>query len=321
MHRIGRRAAVLGTASALLASSPAFAQTGRPSALRGKDGWVYGIWDKAVPVDPRQANETRQVLTDTVSLLRQAGIATAFCLVPAKATVYPDFAPEELLAPARGPTRYAEGLQVLRGCGGIAADLAALFARLRREAPAEPLYFKTDSHWTAFAAEAAAAETAKLVAERLTLPKSTRPFTRLGVAVRQPYTRHDLVPLLPPAERSAVAAETQMIRPPLQGGGLIDDDKADVAVIGSSYMNTPYNFAPALSQALARPVSLMWKQLPNSVFDVMREYLEGPSFRKNRPALIVWNFVETNVFLGPNVALQPLRPDQFLARVRGALAA
>jgi alginate O-acetyltransferase complex protein AlgJ len=104
---------------------------------------------------------------------------------------------------------------------------------------------------------------------------------------------------------------------------MIEDDTADVVVIGNSYMQPKYNFAPALSNQLNRPVSLVWKVHLVGPYKTLLTYLGSESFRQHRPRAIVWNFHEVDMEPMTNSrAAWPqdaMTDEAFLADVRRAV--
>ncbi len=194
----------------------------------------------------------------------------------------------------------------------------------RRADPATPLFFRADTHWTPAGSAVAAAEVAR-AAQALRLPPSRGAGLRLGAPTNETRLRRDLVEFVPTQDRSKYPAEPFTIRRPVTRGGLLDDAAADTAILGPSFMHPDFNFAPELSAALNRPVSLHWRTQNVGPFATMLEWLRGPVFRRDRPKLLVWALLESALLTGPeNRGAFPqhaMSGAEFLDGVRQALPA
>jgi alginate O-acetyltransferase complex protein AlgJ len=76
---------------------------------------------------------------------------------------------------------------------------------------------------------------------------------------------------------------------------LTDDALGDVVIVGSSYMQPKYNFPPALSSALKQPVQLHWRIHNVGPYRTLLEYVGSAGFKKKKPKVIVWCFLENDV--------------------------
>ena len=131
---------------------------------------------------------------------------------------------------------------------------------------------------------------------------------------------------MPPADAAKYKLESYPLRAVLGGAGsnaLLEDDAADVVVIGNSYMQPRFGFASMLSNQLNRPVTLVWKVHQYGPYQTLLSYFGSESFRRKRPNVIVWNFHETDMIIpsdrkdgwGQNV----IAPQAFLDGVRKAV--
>ena len=128
------------------------------------------------------------------------------------------------------------------------------------------------------------------------LPKSASPGTSLASATTLAWGKNDLAALLPLTEAAKYPMEKYRVRLPAQApGGLIDDDVADVVVVGNSFMQPRLGFASMLSSQLNRPVSLSWKVHQFGPYETLLEYLGTDAYRRRKPGLIVWNLHETDM--------------------------
>jgi alginate O-acetyltransferase complex protein AlgJ len=265
----------------------------------GRDNWLFLKWD-----DPRYAETANIVsnvsfLSQTAQILRQGGIETVIALTPAKGRVYREFLPSDLEYTPRGETRYQFTLDALNKGGILTPDLATGMDSLHKTAPAEALYFKADTHWTASGSEFAAQEVARVIDEKLHLPPSARPGMTLGPMTTKVRDRNDLADAI--GRPGAYPLQSFHVHPPAGGRGLLDDDTADVAVVGSSYMAPEHNFAPMLSNKLRRPVTLVWKVYDVGPYQTLLVYLKSRAFHQSRPKVIVWNFHEVGIKAGPEL--------------------
>ena len=327
---VSRRAALragLGMGAGLSGMPDAQALTIMNGVVVGKNGWLFLAFD-----DPRQGGAARlpqvtKIINDAVGLIRARGIECAVLVAPAKARIYPEFLPDDWTFSPEAERRYRLAMEQLRAGGAVVPDLAQLFANGRRSAPDEALYFRNDIHWTPAAAQLAATELVAQLSQRIRLPPSRAPGTRLGERVQMPGTENDLLNLLPGAERSKYQVEPYLVRRPVAAAGrdaLLQDDAADVAVVGNSYAQPKYNLAPMISSLLNRPVSLSWENHLKGPYRVLLSYLQGAGFKRQRPKVLVWNIIEQDFGLLPSDGRafpnNAISPDEFLAGIGQALA-
>ncbi|MEJ1976568.1 MAG: hypothetical protein WDN49_11155 [Acetobacteraceae bacterium] len=292
----------------------------------GKDGWLFPVWDEVRRVDFGHLHRVTQTINEAVTTLHAAKIEVAILLIPAKSRVYRAFLPDDFKMSADADRRYGTALADLAHSGAIVSDQAALFDALRKAQPATEFFFKADTHWMTTGSEPSATELAKQIKEKGHLPPSSKPGSTLGAPTSIRQERNDLAALLPPAEQAKYPFERYNLRSPVASSaqaGLLDDDAADVVVIGNSFVQPNYGFAAMLSNQLGRPVALNWKVHQFSPYWLMLNYLRSDAFKRQRPNLIVWNFEEAdmetttdnNGAWGPNA----MPPSAFLSDLKRAL--
>ncbi|CAH2602381.1 ALGX domain-containing protein [Rhodovastum atsumiense] len=325
---ISRRAVLGGlTAGTIMAGVPGQAGAAIVNlVVVGQDGWLFPIWEEVRRLDPNRIRQTTDLLNGAVEILRRAGIEVAIALLPAKARIYRAALPEDFRFTAQTEQRYAMALEALRKSGALVPDLAAPLQRLHAAQPATPLFFKGDTHWTAAGAECAATEVASQIKQKFRLPPAPQGGTRLGAPVMALQEKNDLVAMLPLSEAPKYRLESFPVRRPLQQGGtaLVEDDSADVAVVGNSFLQPLFGFAPVLSNQLDRPVSLTWKVHQYGPYQTLLSCLGSDAFRRRRPKLVVWAMLEIDMsnpsdrrdVWGPN-AMPPAAFLQELRRVVG----
>ena len=323
-----RRTLLAGGPLALL---PVAAGAAEPSTVIkgtviGKDGWLFLVWDEPRRTNAERMHEVARLVGKAVDILKAAKIETVIVLTPAKARVYREFLPDDFRFTPEGDRRYGAALDELRRLGMLVPDLAAALAAARKAEPDRIVFFKTDTHWTAYGAESAAIEVARQMKEKLHLPAGGKPGARLSAAVVRTNFDTELSKVLPREERLKYPAESYPVREPLAAQGrtaLIEDEVGDVVVIGNSYMQPRFNFSPMLSNQLDRPVELAWKSHLVGPYKTLLDYLGSKSFQQQRPRVIVWDFHEIDMEIMPDnqsVWGQNAMPaDVFLASLQRAV--
>lgn len=325
---IGRRTALSIAAAAGAGLSPVNALAQRLPIIRGRDGWLFAPWDDVQRVDLTNLPRVCQITSQAAQLIRATGVEVTIALVPAKAMLYHDMLPQGMVVSREARQRYGAARAALtEGGAGLVPDLSLVMQHQRAARPDQRLFFKADTHWTAAGAEVGAAAMSAGIQATMRLPPSTAPGERLGPPVRRTRGRNDLLDFIPAAERRSFPAEEYLIRAPVARGAasLLQDDRADVAAVGSSFLHPDFNFAPTLSATLARPVALEWKPQNVGPYQTMLDYLRSQLFRQQRPRLLVWCLLEgAMVILPTNRSAFPehaMTANAFLDGVRSALAA
>ena len=292
----------------------------------GRDGWLFPTWDEVRRVDLTRVKPVVGVVAQAVEIIKKANIQIVFALTPVKSRVYEDMLPDDFKFTLDPQRRYSEALSQFRALGTLAPDLFAPLQSLRKAQPTQPLFFKADTHWNAAGAEAAAIAMAKEIKEKLKLPASAASGIKLGAPSMLTQEKNDLAALLPAADAAKYPLEIYQIRAvPVAAGGLLDDEPADVVVIGNSYMQPRFGFSAMLSNQLNRPVQLVWKVHQYGPYQTLLSYLASNAFRRKKPSVIVWNFLETDMIVpsnrkdvwGPNM----IAPQAFLDEVQKAVGA
>jgi alginate O-acetyltransferase complex protein AlgJ len=324
---ISRRGALAGFGTALtmsMAPSAAHAVIVNLVVI-GKDGWLFPIWDEVRHVDLKRLKPVVDVLAQAVGIMKKANIQVVFALTPVKSRVYQDMLPDDFKFAPDPERRYTESLAQLRALGTLVPDLNAPLVALRKAQPTQPVFFKADTHWSASGAEAAATAMAKDMREKLKLPPSAQPGTKLGAPTTMTQEKNDLAALLPPAEAVKYQLETYPLRSaaPAYGSGLLDDELADVVVVGNSFMQPRLGFSAMLSNQLGRPVQLVWKVHQYGPYQTLLSYFASDAFKRRKPAVIVWNSHETDMNVPSNSrdvwGQNLIAPQAFLDAVRKAV--
>ncbi len=323
---MGRRALLAGGAAASLlpVTGPARAAIVNLCVV-GNDGWLFPVFDEVRHADLALVRRTAQTVNEAVAALKAAKIETVISYTPAKSRVYAEFLPADFKWSPDAEKRYAVALEEFRRPGTLVPDQASMFAAARKQNPGDLLFFKADTHWTAPGAEKAAILLASEIKGKLRLPPSSAPGTKLAAASPVLQEHNDLADLLPVADQSKYPFQSYMVRKPVEtGGALLDDDTADVVVIGNSFMQPAYGFANVVSEQLNRPVSLLWKVHQFSPYYDLLGLVGSDSFKKQPPKLIVWNFAEVDLETPSNNSgawgQTAMPPATFLTNLHKALS-
>ncbi len=324
---LSRRTAMAGMGAAMagvMSSRPASAEI-VDFVVIGKDNWLFAVYDEARHMDMGRLRSVTQNINDAVAVLKKAGIETVISLTPAKSRIYREFLPADYQYIPDVEKRYATALDLLSKPGTLVPDLATFMLSLRKTNPDVLYFLKADTHWTGDGAEPCAAELAKQIKAKLHLPPSAQPGTQLGPVIVAKQGSNDLAEGLPDAQAAKYPPQTFHVHQPAQAAGLLDDDTADVLLVGNSYMQPKYGFAPMLSNQLNRPVSLVWKVHQSSPYKTLLGALGSDRFRKQRPKLLVWDFQETDMVAPPDEAgtwgPNALKAEAFQTQLRSVVGA
>ncbi len=296
------RRALLAAAAVVAGLMPRAGQTATiiKGTVIGKEDWLYLVWDDPRRADFNQINLVTDLVEKAVATMRAAKIDVVLAFVPAKSRIYRAFLPDDFKFTAETDKRYAVALERLRKTGALVPDLGTAFAEMLKAAPNDKIFFKNDTHWTAFGAESAAKLIAQEIKTTIKLPPSPRPGANIGPAVTKTHVKSDLSLVLPPKEHPDETFQVHDVVAAKGKASLLDDDHPDVVVVGSSYMQPKYNFAEMLSNQLNRPVGLVWKVHLVGPYKTLLSYVTSDSFKKQRPRVVVWNFLEIDMELMPD---------------------
>ncbi len=315
-------APLAGLALTATVSGRANAATTPGLTVVGRDQWLFPLWDVMSHLDRAQLQTVTGLLNEAIGLLRQAHIEVMIAVVPSKARSYRQYLPSQVRLAPDIDKRYPLVLAELSRSGALVPDLDTPFLAAARS---QQLYFKADTHWLPEGAALVANELARKAASRLRLPASPWPGAKLGEPVTLTNPVSDLLRFLPPADRAAYSPEQYRARQVVVAAGpaaLIDDDSADVMVVGNSFSQPRYGFQAQLSQAMNRPIALVWKPNNYGAYHTLLAYLRSPVFRQQRPKLLVWQHLEIDMQNLPNSSSwgqNAMPPRDFIAGVQAAL--
>ena len=328
--KLSRRMALAGMGAASLGLS-----TARPAqasimglVVVGGDGWLYPVWDEVRNFDQNRFNAAIKAINGAVAIMKRAGIETVISLTPVKSRTYPEFMPADFQWSPAALKRYQLSLDALRQPGTLVPDLDAAMRNARKSNSAEQFFFKTDTHWTPVGAEVCAATLSREMLAKFRLPASAKPGVMLGEYIDMIQSKNDLFEQLPAAEKAKLGRERYKIRreagPSAQNASLIEDDVADVELIGNSYTQPKYGYSQAISRGLNRPVGLTWRVHQYGSYAILLEYLKSASFKQMRPKVVIWDFEEIDMEGPPEMkdfwGEHAMATDAFLGAVQKAVA-
>ena len=301
---------------------PSAARAG-PSAIPGREGWVFPAWELEAVADAQPA---ARLIGQASALLERHGMHLVVALTPAKIRIHPEHLPADLRPPdgfAPGMTRQVEAL---RQAGVEVVDLSIpLLAAKPR-----PQFHKTDSHWNIDAATRAARAVADRIRTRTwygMLPAPSGPASPLS-SPREVRHIGDLAALLPdvPGAGHYKTAENILVYREPSERMLLDDAEpaSDVMVIGSSFAEPKWGFPQALGMALERPVGLLYSLGSYGYWYTLLDYLRSADFRAARPPVLVLQITESALPNLPDSAawkrsLKHLPPGEWLRQLELAL--
>ena len=286
---------------------------GRPGVLVGEDGWLFTTEEFELCADEdAELSAWLDRVEQVRTRLDAQDSALVVALLPAKARLYPEQLGRYRWPEASGQ-RYERFRDGLLARGVQAPDLAGPMQA--QAADGEPLFLRTDTHWT----PQGAALVARLLAD------ATRPdglaITRYATqAAAQPLAHEgDLLSYLPLGPLQALGPAPDLVRTvqtqPAEsdaGLGLFDEVSIPITLVGTSYSAAEsWNFSGALRQAYQADV-LDAAQEGRGPLQPMLEYLEDESFVQSPPALVVWEIPErylcSSVF-GASVSEAPVEVE------------
>lgn len=263
---------------------------GRAGVVVGRDGWLYTSEEFSVAPDADTLLRTHlDLIADVQRRLEAQGTQLTVALLPAKARLYPEYLPEEQKPAALHRDLYERARHELERRGIAAPDLLTPMSRCKAQ---EPVFLRTDTHWTPDGAVC----TAQALAAAGTVPVENGASFLTEIAEERPH-QGDLMQFLPlapyfsallPQPDTLVVRTTQA-----QSGDLFGDAPAPrVALIGTSYSaDARWNFDGALRQTLEQDV-LNLAQVGQGPFEPMLAYLDQPSPEGVKPAHVIWEIPE-----------------------------
>ncbi|WP_343590644.1 twin-arginine translocation pathway signal [Paracidovorax wautersii] len=293
-------------------------------AVIGKDGYLFAGWGNAATPDWAGIDATVVRVAEVHKLLAAKGIALVVPVLPDKMALYEDKLPDGMSLSPEMRTRYARILEKMRAADIPTFDDDSILRGLVRSG--QPVYYRTDQHWTQPAADATAQATADLI--RSLVPQlAGAPGTGFALGSMSNERRFgDLADrFLSPEQRKSVGREIFSVRRAVEADSLLGEVQAPVHVTGNSMVQPYFGFPQKLSNLLDRRVSVNWKPGDVGFWSILLEYLESDAYRKQPPQVLVWQLFEPNFHLGPDArglwdAASVISDADWSRRLKAALA-
>ena len=297
---------------------------GQSAVLEGKDAWLFPGWESHDTVDQAGIKQSIELIRSAGSLLEKRKVGLFLVVAPMKVPFYQDKLLDTQKLNKDVLERYEGLMTALKQAGIPTVDLVTVLKTSLKGK--QSAFFRTDYHWTAWAAEASASAAALAIKQKWKLRGQAGDGVKLGEWTNERRFGDLAANFMTEDQRKSIGREVFTVRRPASEmeKGLTDDAETPVHVIGNSFVQPYLGFPQALSAALDRKVSLTWN--PGSVgpWATFLQYIESQDFRDNPPQVIVWQFNEAQMHQGPNAkgqweakAIMPV--DSWSARVNAAL--
>jgi alginate O-acetyltransferase complex protein AlgJ len=276
---------------------PSRALADEPLVYIGKDGWLFPSWEHGTGIPQDWVDNGLSLIGRARDVLAHNGIKLYVSMVPSKGLVYPEFLPPNVVPTAEFMGRYHHALDYFNRNGIPATNV--LDAMLAAKAQNQQ-YMKTDSHWTNFGSELAAAQTAKSYGIVSPPVKPVPNGVPIPGGTSEMLVAGDLVPLLPAAKQAGYKHDPFLVRQFTLGGG-VEPKAYSVALVGPSSLKPNMGFPGIFSHLIGRPVDLYWKLGSIGQWRTLTQYygLVKKSGKKP-PKALVWQFSDYVLGAGPD---------------------
>ncbi len=275
---------------------------GKEGVIVGEDGWLFTSEEfDFYPDAEKQMEQKLDYILYVNDMMSRRGIRLMVALVPAKARIYKgklgryDF-------PSYKQNDYFQFVSELVTEGIPVIDLSSAFAASQDK---NPVFLKTDTHWSPFGAKVAANAIAEKV--EASFPDLLKPKKEYSNKLLQTIEHEgDLLRYLPLGRMSEVIGpeadslpEYEVINsdpasskgPDLEAA-LFDETEIPVALVGTSYSaNDNWNFEGFLKEALCVDV-LNAADEGKGPFLTMADFMKNDAFKNNPPGLVIWEIPE-----------------------------
>ncbi|MBR0837004.1 twin-arginine translocation pathway signal [Bradyrhizobium manausense] len=286
-------------ATGLLLCLAAMPVQANDAVVEGRSNWLFAGWESLTTAKPEAERASLRLISETATLLAEKNVKLVVVVVPLKPRYYEALLPDGAAMSDLVRARYDRLLTGLRAEGIKAPDVRDALRTVL--AAKKEVFYRTDFHWTTFAAEA----TADLVADMITaegpLPGKPGTGASLGEWMSDRHLGDLAANFLPPERKRAIGPEAYVIRaaaPP--AAGLLDPDPSPVAVVGNSFVQPYFGFPQRLSNKIDRPVALKWNPGDVGPWATLLQYLQSSEFTTASVRYLVWQFNEAQIQNGPD---------------------
>ena len=316
---------VIRLIAAIAAAFFAFAPSAmaHDAVLEGKSNWLFAGWESLTAAKPEAERASIKLISDAGRLLAQKNIKLVVAIVPLKPRYYESLLPDGSAMSDVVRGRYDRELIELRAAGVNTPDLRDAFRTVLTDK--KEVFYRTDFHWTTFAAEATADLIADVITAQGPLPGRTGSGAKLGEWMSDRHLGDLAANFLPPERKRAIGPETYVIRAKMKpAAGLLDADPSPVALVGNSFVQPYFGFPQRLSNRIDRPVALKWNPGDVGPWATLLQYLQSSEFTSASVSYLVWQFNEAQIQNGPDAigewaAPSIASPAAWLSKVGEAL--
>lgn len=274
---------------------------GYDGVVVGRDGWLFSAEEFFVPPKTQSKLEENVLFVSRVQqALAAFDIALKIALIPEKAELYAEFAPDR----ARQRLMLRQDVRSQLVAGGT--QVVDLFDALNRSKNDQPLFLKTDTHWTPLGAKIAAREIAKY------LPRyESTAFTTQETEISA--FRGDLLNFIPVAPHfSQFGPSPDMLTTHATERLLSGDEDMlfapvsdpAIALVGTSYSANPnWNF-PGFLREQSQQEILDLSTEGKGPFTPMHDFLSDWDLSTTNIKTVIWEipvrYFESNEFSATN---------------------
>ncbi|GGO32796.1 alginate O-acetyltransferase AlgX-related protein [Deinococcus humi] len=270
-----------------------------PRVVKGKSGWLFTNEElQKFPATENVYLEQMGAIAQVVRLLREQGIEVAILVAPTKASIYPEFLPENLKSNLDYKGNYEKILDDFKRMGVSSVNLKSPLIAQKSEGL---LYLKTDTHWSPFGMKVASEAVAKAMKDQL------KKFPEVD------FSAEYLPPILPTStDLLAQLPENQQVdfeKDPISGlritsseVNLLDETPPSaITLLGTSY-STAFDgrglpaayekiFGKTLAIAAKRDV-LNYAVGAKGFWQPVVDYVRSEEYQLRPPKLILWEIPE-----------------------------
>jgi len=289
----------VATATAFLALAPP--ALARDAVLEGKSNWLFAGWESLTVARPDAERASIKLISDVGRLLAEKSVKLIVTIVPLKPRYYENLLPDGSAMSDAVRGRYDRELTELRAAGVNAPDIRDAFKTVVADKKA--VFYRTDFHWTTFAAEATADLVAGVITAQGPLPGNPGSGAQLGEWMNDRHLGDLAANFLPPERKRVIGPEAYVIRAATKpAAGLLDADPSPVAAVGNSFVQPYFGFPQRLSNKIDRPVALKWNPGDVGPWATLLQYLQSAEFTTSSVRYLVWQFNEAQIQNGPDAA-------------------
>lgn len=270
-------------------------KNGRPGVIVGEDDWLFTS-EEFTLYKHDDANRDRNLRTALAAAKEVAarGAKLLVVMVPAKARVEADHL-GRYVVPAQVAARPRAFVDGLRAAG---LDVLDLEPALREARVVNPVFLRTDTHWTPEGANAAAkAIGAHVRSSGVIWVDSATVTVRPGVPTTHSGDLLRYIPLGPFQDSTGPKVDT-LATPTVTvqaSGGLLGDATIPATLVGTSYSDDArWGFLGALQSTLGSDVLNAAAQ-GKGPFVSMAAYLDDQAWDTAPPQLVIWEIPERYV--------------------------